>query len=279
MSISGLAALKQRWSGPEERVRVTKTASPTTVVGRTYSGWLSAGVPAAGVAPTTSVVPTRATTGALGQVNPTGTRRILRAIFNWLPNTGGLLTLADRLVHSGGLSGTTTGAQTTNLPTATLTRQTSGVGVMAALEIYTAVGTTGTTATVSYTNTVPTAGQTSPAATFGGTGFATSGRFIVLPLAVGDVGVTAVASVTLAASTVSAAGNFGVTLFYPLVSIPMDHDGRPYLGNGFDNEVQSLYGFGSWFPIVETDACIFNIVHTVNTTYGVLNGEFHLAED
>jgi hypothetical protein len=70
----------------------------------------------------------------------------------------------------------------------------------------------------------------------------------LLPLQQGDSGVRAVASVTAAAST-GTVGNFGVTLFKPLMSIPVvgpviqDHD--------------ALVGLASQFERIIDDACLF----------------------
>lgn len=124
--------------------------------------------------------------------------------------------LIDRLSHTGGLSGTVTTAQTTNLPTAALpTRETGGEGVMAALQIYTILGNTDTAWTVSYTNQAGTAGRT-------GKGFFSSTPFVSgihpIQLEGTDSGVRSVESVTLTSSTLTA-GNFGIVLYKPLMMI------------------------------------------------------------
>lgn len=278
MSIPSYSALKARIQGPEEKVRISK-ASPTTIAGRPYTTWLAGGIPAAGTAPTTAAVPTNATTGALGQKNPTGTRRVIDIVLAWAAGGGGLMTLADRLSHQGGLSGTTTGAQATNLPTAALTRYTTGVGVMLGADIHTAVGSTGTTITASYTDQDGTAGNATPLVVFGGTGFSAASRRILLPLADGDTGVRAVASVTLAASTLTA-GAFGVTLFYPLISVPVDNFGRPS-AYGIPQQESSdtpflKYGIA---PQIVSGACYEFLVHTQGTTFTLATGHIAFAED
>lgn len=246
MAISTYAGLQSRVRAPFQRVTNAKTMG-TTIFGRMMSHWaLAAG---AGAAPTTGLAPVRTTVGALGQFNSSGVQRILGAAVAPITSQA-TLVICDRLSHQGGLSGTVApGAQTTNLPTTALTRQTSGVGVMAALEIYTAVGATGTTVAMSYTNQAGTAGQTSIATVFGGTGFRELGRLILMPLAAGDTGVRAVASVTLAASTLTA-GNFGVTLFRPLfvLSAPINPD---------TSFVYDLLNSGALAPVVDADACLF----------------------
>lgn len=221
----------------------------TTVAGRLYSGWLASGSTlGAGSTPSTAVVPTRTDAGAIGQADAITDLRLGQTQMN--RTAAGLWILCDRLSHQGGLSGTDTAAQTTNLPTAALTRYTTGEGVLAALEIYTAVGSTGTTVSVSYTNQSGSTGRTSPLTTFGGTGFNAASRFIVLPLQQGDSGVRAVASVDLVASTATA-GNFGVTLFKPLAFLPI-----PFSSNDtfFFDAIRNL---GGQLPKIEAGACLF----------------------
>ena len=135
--------------------------------------------------------------------------------------------LIDRLCHMGGLSGIVTTPQTVN--SAALPRYTTGVGVYAAVDVYTAIGSTITTITMEYTNSDGVGSRVSPAVTFGGTGYGggTGGapRFLIMPLQDGDKGVLSVQSVTVAATT-GTAGNFGVTLFKMLgvVSAPAEQD-------------------------------------------------------
>ena len=140
--------------------------------------------------------------------------------------TGYGALLYDRLSHQGGLSGIVATAQTTNLPTAALPRYTTGAQVWIGLEIYTAVGATATTVTANYTNQAGTAGRTTKAVAFGGSGTNSAGTIVILPLADGDTGVRSVESVTLAATT-GTAGNFGVTLIMPLFVLPPAYGGIP----------------------------------------------------
>jgi len=209
-------------------------APGTLVAGRLTSLWMYDGAPSGAsnaAPPTTSAVTTNATDGAFKQATSAASTKKRLLSFSAVGLVAGSLILYDRLVHQGGLSGVTTGAQTTNLPTSALTRQTTGVGVELWLEIYTLIGVTGTTVTASYTNTVPTSGRTTKATSWGNTGFREAQRVIPLPLAIGDNGVTAVASVTNAATT-GTAGAFGVTLAYPLVVLPLPVPGAGRLWSG-----------------------------------------------
>jgi hypothetical protein len=131
------------------------------------------------------------------------------------------MMVVDLLNVSGGLNGTLTTAQTTNLPTAALTRYTSGEGVMAGIVIYTIIGTTATTVTISYTNSAGVSGRTSTATTIGGGFYRETGLLIPIPLQAGDTGIRSIESVTLAATT-GTAGNFGVCLFKPLAMISLE---------------------------------------------------------
>ena len=228
MALADLAAYKAAIASPYQSVPVTKTLTAPSSLTLT-SLWTAS--QDAGATPSTAAAPTSATTGALGQVDGGSAALVVSAIeaaglatpaAQWIYGTG-MLILADRLSHQGGLDGTVTTAQTTNLPTAALTRYTSGDGVWAAVEVYTQVGTTATTVTASYTNQAGTGGQTTQAVAFGA--FATASARAaasvgLLPLASGDTGVRSVESVTVLATT-GTAGNFGVTLFKPLALIPL----------------------------------------------------------
>lgn len=250
MALADLDAFTAALKNPQEGVSLGFGTTLTGVsLGRPADCWVPQAP--AGVAPTTAVVPTRTTAGAIGQQNGSGTLAILGARFN--ATSPSVVIIADRLSHQGGLSGTTTGAQTTNLPTAALTRYTGGDGVMIGLTIYSQVGTTGTTVTASYTNQAGTSGRTTPAVAFGATSFREGGRLILLPLQAGDTGVQAVASVTLAASTATA-GNFGVTLFKPLVAV-LAQDQSGVVASDFITG-----SMGGGIPEVVDDACLYPIV-------------------
>jgi hypothetical protein len=139
-----------------------------------------------------------------------------------IQQTLGTYFIIDRLSHQSGLSGSITTAQTTNLPTAALTRYTNGVGVMIGLTIYTTIGGTAATVTASYTNQAGVSGKTTTVQSIGGSGNNTAPRMIFLPLQAGDIGVRSVESVTLTANT-GLGGNIGVTLFKILGAVCVDN--------------------------------------------------------
>lgn len=203
-------------------------------------------------APTTAAACSSTTTGAM--VRPIGGSgdQVLVASFLQPTYNDNAAMLIDRLSHQGGLSGTVTTSQTTNLPTAALTRYTSGVGVYAALEFYTSVGATDAVWTVVYTNQ---AGTGSRSVSFLLSNTPGVSSFIMVPLQGADTGVKSVESVSLTPST-GTAGNFGVTLFKPLAFIPAIATRMGRVNDAFDmpgwNEpildnacLQFLFKYGS----------------------------------
>lgn len=250
MAVATLAALIGKLRNPTQPLVYLKNAQLATGV-HWNSEWIQPGAPGAASTPgTTAAICDRATTGALGQANKSAGEQ--RAWFRRHAEGGsgasaqGSLMLVDRLAHVGGLDGTSTAAQTVSTPA--LTRFTSGVGVWAAIEIYTAIGATGTTATISYTNTVPTAGQVAPAIVAGGSGFSNARVILPFGYASGDTGLTAVASVTLAASTTTV-GNFGITLYRTLGWLPFNN-ATPYPNRGTPIDLPAP------MPVVPDDACL-----------------------
>ena len=174
-------------------------------------------------APTASVALDKTAAQSIGPIPgaASGKLQILGGRFNTSGLAGATVVAIDLLNVSGGLSGTVTTEQTTNLPSAPLTRNTGGDGVMIGLVIYTAIGTTGTTISVRYTNQDGTPNRVSTVTSFGGTGFREAARLILIPLAAGDSGVRSVEGVTLTATT-GTAGNFGVCLFKPLMTFSLE---------------------------------------------------------
>jgi hypothetical protein len=156
------------------------------------------------------------------------------------------------------------------LPTAALTRHTSGEGVFIGLVLYATVGTTGTTVTVRYTNQAGTANRVSTATTFGATGFREVGRILMIPLQDGDTGVRSVEGVTVLATTATA-GNFGVCLFKPLMTFSLDSTTGtiPLDAVSSGGMVGSMAGF-------DDDACLTFMAFTPVAQN--INGALLLAE-
>ena len=159
--------------------------------------------------------------------------------------------------------------QGTGTPTPALTRYTNGLGNMVWAEIYTQIGATGTTLSMSYTDENG-AVSTSPTQTFGGTNFREESRAILLPLASGDRGVQSVRTVTVAATT-GTAGNFGIVVGHPLAFCNIGTAGVP----GWRDFVTGLPGI----PEVLTDACLAFLWVPQSTTAPELFGCYSMIEN
>jgi hypothetical protein len=195
--------------------RTAGTSVTWTVASLPCSPWQQDGCQMGGgsIPSSTPAAPDNTTLGGILHNDPSGGRQLWLTQFAASASVGSVsYLLYDRLLHQGGLDGTSTSAQTVG---GSLTRYTTGEGVRIALEIYTLIGTTARTVTASYTNQAGTSGRTTQAVAFGGTNNRERGRMVLLPLQAGDTGVQSVQNVTISAST-GTAGSFGVTLFYPL---------------------------------------------------------------
>lgn len=229
--------------------RVAGAAATAPIAGRGCSLWTYDGMPAGGAVPTSAAIPTSATAGSIPFTNPGGSREKWLISANLTPTVAGVYLLYDRLLHIGGLNATLTTAQTvqgTHPGTPALTRNTGGGGNIALYEIYTIIGTTTATLTMTYTNQGGTGSRTSTI-NIGATGFREATRIQRIPLAAGDSGIQSVQQIQLSASTTTA-GNFGITIARPLAWIPV---GAPGIA-GWRDYTTGLPGI----PKIDTDACL-----------------------
>lgn len=222
--------------------------------------------------PTTSVVLNSNSDVAMGPLPPTDTGKL--TLLGARINPGGIsgvgLIIVDLLNQSGGLNGTFTTGQTVNLPSAQLTRYTGGTGVMVGLCIYSQVGTTLTTVTVSYTNELGITGRTSTPTTFGGSGFREASAMIPIPLDSNDKGVRSVESITVTSST-GVAGNFGVVLFKPLSMLALNDFQGAHIVDSI-----STGGFVGALAQAEKDACI-SLLH-ITASNQAISGSILLSD-
>lgn len=250
---------------PGQRIYYFKTAL-TSVAGVLCSSWTQPGIPGAGSTPPSGAgeVPTKSTSGALIFTNPTGGNLSYLVNLAFAGNNTQNLILCDRLVHTSGLSGTSTSAQTVNSSSVNRPDST-GEGASIFLEVYTATGSIATTVTASYTNQAGTSGRTTPSVTYPAS---MAARYSVqLPLQAGDTGVRSVQSVTLAASTLTA-GNFGVTIARPILTIPNT--------GGLAGSAIDLFTAG--MPTIPDNACLFFYSVPVATTAFNGSGIITLAQ-
>ena len=261
MAITTLDQLLGAVNQPKSFGKVSATAKGA---GTFQSLWTTAGLPTAGVTPTTAagVAPTSTTAGAIKFTNPVTGLSYLSKVSS-THQTVGTLILYDRLVHTAALNATLTTAQTVN--SAALTRNTSGEGVEIFLEFYTATGATASNVTVSYTNSDGVAGRTSVSVPMPVTPVA--GQMLPIPLQSGDKGVRSIQSVTLSAST-GTAGNFGITLVERIAEMPVCVAGGGIV----------LDPFALGLPKIEDNACLAFMVVCSTTSTGFITGTFNIAQ-
>jgi len=281
MAIADYATYQAKRASPDYILRYTKIPQ-AGVVGRLYSLWTCAPLALAGAIPTTPAVPTKATQGALvdcsSSILPAMTSPRIVGIRGSTDATvsttaRGTYVLVDMLSHQGGMNAGLSGVQTTNLPTAAITRGT-GAGCFIGIEIYAQIGATQTTFTANYTNSDGVAGRETTGILFGGTGFREVDRFFWLPLADGDTGVNSVESVTVTAST-TLGGNFGVGIYRPLATLAN-------LVNNGDNaqfDWDPILNNGGICPRFDPDACLMLLGMSEGSGTGVLDLEILIAED
>jgi hypothetical protein len=232
-------------------MKAPKTSGVTvtsTVAGRAASLWRYDGMPSAGDIPTSGAIPDLTTQGAIPFTAPGGGRDKILIGAGACPSTLGVFLLYDRIFHIGGLSGTSTAAQTVQGSPASpaLTRNTGGAGNIAFYEIYTVIGSTSRTLTMTYTNQAGTGSRTSTI-NIGGTGFREVTRMQRIPLEAGDSGIQSVQSVQLNVST-GTLGNFGITIAQPLAWIPVGAAGTM----GWRDWTTGLPGM----PTINPNACL-----------------------
>jgi hypothetical protein len=228
--------------------RVAGAAATAPIVGRGASLWQYDGMPAGGAVPTAVAIPDRSLQGALPFLVATGGRDTHLIGASVTPSLAGVFLLYDRLMHIGGLSGASTADQDVQdePPSVAITRNTGGEGNIAWYEIYTQIGVTSTTLTMTYTDDAGNSGQTSTI-NIGATNFREATRAQRIPLAAGDNGIRAIEKVKLTATT-GTAGNFGITLAQPLAWIPVGAAGTA----GWRDYTTGLPGI----PVPDPDACL-----------------------
>jgi len=247
--------------------RVGAAAAAANIAGRFTSLWQYNGIPSGSSTSPTLGNPTLATDGALTLTNPGGGRQKWCLGVIAAPSVAGTLIVYDRLIHGNGMSGTVTTAQNC-VQTVSRFAGSASPGNQIYVEIYTQIGSTATTATISYKNQAGTT-KTTPAFAIGGTGLREAQRIIPVPLDPGDTGVTEILSCTVLATT-GAAGDFGITVGRPLIVIPLSLAGC--------GSVRDLIAGLPGIIEILADSCISFIWLSNATTAPQIYGSFHTVE-
>lgn len=276
MTITTENALLNALANNSSRVVIDKASLSSAVAGQIFSLWRATGQPAQGAIPTTSAVPTSATTGAFGFTNQTSPATSYLA---WLSLTAGHSALGievhDRIAHMGGLVLNSTSSQTTNLPCDlnTLAPAADRLGasnysdVQWFLEVYSDGGATASNATINVKYDDGTDGNLNVQAV-GGT--LRAGRMIPLTplIPTGSQGkfIRGINSVALSAST-GTAGNFGFTCTRQ----------RTGLGLPLANVTNERNWAQLGLPEVPNDSCLALVMTCGTTSTGTLRGQGKIA--
>lgn len=213
-------------TGMKPLVSLYKSSATSEGAGTFHSLWKVAGYPGAGSNPPaytsgSGYQCSNATAGAIPYTNAASGEAGLVTL-QGAGATAGVLILYDRLWTCSGFSTAVTSAQTITTPGTIPSRDADGAalgaGVEIWIEVYTAPGATAANWTVSYTDQAGNAGNSAVYAHPANA--ETAGQLVCCPLADGDTGVRAVASLTCSVSS-GTAGNVGITLMRRLGFIPI----------------------------------------------------------
>jgi len=276
MTISTIDGLVNALGNNSSRVVIDKASLSNTVAGQFHSLWRATGQPGQGAIPAAVANCNNSLTGGMQFTQQTSPATTYAAYLDAVcSNSAVTLELHDRLMHMGGLSGTVTTAQTAgvDLNGVTADNMVARIGdsnysdCQWWLEWYTDTGATAATATVAVTYNDGTTGNIT------GISLAATRRasFLqplngLIPAAAAGKYIRAVNTVTLSVTT-GTAGNFGVTVTRPRVSL-----GCP---------VANMKWFADWAALplgeIPNSACMFPLIIAGSTTTGTIRGSVKLA--
>ena len=269
MTITTRDELINALANNSSRIVVDKASVGSTAAGQFFSLWIATGAPGTGSAPTSAVVPTNTTAGAVFFTNQTAPATSYLAWFAVTMAVGTQsLEIHDRLAHMGGLSGTVTTAQgalslVTTDPGADRIGDANYSDVQWWLEWYASTGGGAVNATVAVTyddNSTGNLAVIALAATM------RTSRLVPLISAVAGRFIKAVNSVTLSATT-GTAGNFGITATRQRSIV------ASYVANKGENYDWAQLGL----PEIPNNSCLMFIVNCASTTSGSIRAQGKIA--
>lgn len=252
-----------------------KNTALTTVAATYVTLWAAPGIPTTGVytgSADTAVQATSSTTGAVYVANATSPRKLfLTAIeaFAATASMTGTLIVLDRLLYYPGIDHATASHPLTN--GVALSRYTTGRGVMAFLEITTALGVTARNVTLTYTDQGGTAGNAS--ATIAVTASAVAQQLghsqLYIPLAAGDYGIRSVQTVTFSGTN---SGISCLVLAKELARFP--------IGAAFQATTLDLIRSGKGIQQITDNACLmFLFLPAAAVANPTFQGNIHACEN
>jgi hypothetical protein len=257
----------------QEMALVNKTSQSNAAAGVPFSLWNLASLPAAGAVPTSADYPTKATAGALINFTSPGSGEQVRIARGYMmsSNSATDIQVHDRLAQMAGLSGTVTTAQTVSLAlpsnvSADRIGRADYSEVQWWVEIYTDIGTSAQTLTVTYTDVDDNSGQTTTV-TIGATTNSQNRRCRLVPIiGAGSEAIKSIQSVQLGATT-GTAGNFGITATRAITGMSL----------GLGNSSETYDWAELLLPIVPENACLFIVMFPGTSSTGNLTGNFKLV--
>lgn len=244
---------------------ISKATIANQLAGGLTSLWRATGIPAQGAIPAGAAVCTKDTVGAWGFVNPPVGQESNLSGLSVCGATPHLFRVYDRLSHMGGLSGIVTTAQAVNLTIpANRNAAANGSDVRWFLEIYTDIGVTGVSGTLTYVDSTDTTRTMALAVGGASPANRASRLFDVIPTP-GQI----IKSITsFQHATTGTAGSYGFTCAKLLTSQSM---GQPNVGLSFDFAQLAA-------PKIPDDACLWFVVSSSAAASGQINGSIALMQ-
>lgn len=277
MAITTTDGIVNALGNNSSRFIIDKASLSNAAAGQYFSLWRAPGQPGQGAIPTTAAICTNALLGGMNfsQQTPPAT-----SYGGWASavcsNAAVTIEIHDRLIHMGGLSGTSITSQTVNLDLYTniaSNNLTERVGdsnysdVQWFMEWYTDTGATASNATINVTYNDGSSGDLTVVAV-GGT--VRAGRMIPLnglvPAASSGKFIRAINTVILSASTTTA-GNFGFTATRPRMTLTLN----------VANKAEIFDWAALGFPKIYNEACLWPIQLCSTTTTGTVRGGGKIA--
>ena len=271
MTISTRDQLIDAMGNNSSRLVIDKASISNAAAGQFHSLWRATGQPGQAAIPAAAAVCNNALTGALNFAQQTSPATTYGTWANAMcSNNATTMEIHDRLMHMGGLSGTSTGSQTVNLD---LNANLGSDNISARkgdanfsdvqwwMEWYTDTGSTAVTATVGVTYNDGTTGTLSVALA------ATRRASLMIPLngfipaAAAGKYIRQINSVQLSATTGSA-GSFGFTATRPRMTMPLP----------LANKMETFDWAALGLPEIFNSSCLMILQVASTTTTGTVRG-------
>lgn len=272
MTIINVDQLIDAMGNNSSRIIIDKASIANASAGNFFSLWRATGQPGQGAVPTTAAVCSNSLVGSLQFTQQTAPSTSYLALLECISPTAAVtLEIHDRLMHQGGLSGTSTAAQAVDIDV-DLSLATSNLDARKGdanysdiqwwLEWYTDTGGTASNATVNVTYNDSTSGNLTTTAV-GGT--VRASRMIALnsliPAASAGKYIMRVNTVQLSAST-GTVGSFGVTATRYRAAIFM-----PIANGRF-----TITWADAGLPEIPNSSCLFAVIIANTTSTGIIRG-------